>query len=190
MLFDRTITRRDREYRITADLDDKALMDNDLTVVLSASYRERKQGEWSEWQTIRLTIRTDFEKRAIEVLDGDRVIARVPLDSEVPESVESEGNDLDVEGEGESLRPHIDAGIWEGIIQDVPVDMFFGCIIKGAVSTLVGQIIRCCNRVEAKTDRLREYIGEIASCLKEHGLKMAFTFVCRAGRCMVLAGFG
>ena len=99
------------------------------------------------------------------------------------------GNDIDVAADDGSFESALGTSGVEEIIHLFPADPFLGCIVKSAVSTVVGQTIRCW-RTTPREAPVTQRVRDIGGCLREYGLRMALTFMYRAGRCALLAGLG
>lgn len=186
VLLERTIRSRDLEYRVVADLDDAAIMDNLLRVTIQGSVRRLPDGPWLE-ETLELTV--DVERSIVEVRARDRVIGTIPLTLPLSDVADFLGNDIDVAADDGMLEGALGPSGVEEIIHLFPADPFLGCIVKGAVSTIVGQTIRCW-RTTRREAPVTQRVRDIGGCLREYGLRMALTFVYRAGRCALLAGLG
>jgi hypothetical protein len=69
----------------------------------------------------------------------------------------------------------------ERLLGLVPADALIGCLIKGAVTTLVGQLLRCWAAIDH--DNLGQVLGDMRGCLSQHGWRMLWTFGTRWLRC-------
>ena len=186
ILFERLIRHRGTEYRIVADLDDAAIGDGALRVTIQASVRSLPDGPWLE-EALDLVV--DLTRSLVEVVVKGRVIATVPFTLPLADSADFLGNDIDVIVDDGVIEHAMGAHGIEALIHLIPADPFIGCIVKSAVSTAIGQIIRCW-RSAPKGGPMSQLTHDIGSCLREHGLRMALTFLYRAGRCAVLVGMG
>jgi hypothetical protein len=188
-MFRRTITRGRRQYRFEVNLDDAAIMEDSLAIDIEASTRELSGETWSEWYPIKLRVEVRTAEEQAVLLYEDRVVGRISLRTDVPENDNFDGDGMDVEAEDAALAPALSEFDWAEAIDAIPaVDPVFGCLIRGAASTVIGQAIRCWKQVGVQ-DELRDRTWKVLGCLRESGTKMAFTFVCRAGMCMVKGGF-
>ena len=185
-LFERTIRRGELEYRITTDFDDAAIMDNEFRVTIEGAVRRLPAGTW---RPVTLELVGNMERALIEVYAEERLIGTIHLDLPIEEAKDLLGNGLDIEATDEIIEEELGPLAIEEIIHLIPGDPFLGCLLKGALSTVVGQTIRCWRK--SSTDlAVAERIGEIGGCLREYGLRMALTFMYRAGRCTLLIGLG
>ncbi len=76
----------------------------------------------------------------------------------------------------------------ERLIQSTPVpDPFIGCMIKGVVSSIVGQAMACNKMVDNNADAGR--LRQIWRCLREHAGGMGLRALWRTARCMFRLGF-
>jgi len=73
----------------------------------------------------------------------------------------------------------------EAIIDGIPAfDPILGCLIRGSLSVIAGQIIRCWFATRNQPDwRLRRQ--EIWDCLSRNGVAMLTAFLARFGRCLI-----
>jgi hypothetical protein len=187
ILFERTIRYRDLEYRVVAELDDAAMMNDLLRLTVQGAVRKLPDGPWAQ-QTLELVV--DVARSLVEIRrEGGKVIATIPLTLPLPDSTDFAGNDIDVLADDKLFDGALGTSAAEELIHLIPTDPFFGCIVKGAVSTVVGQTIRCW-RSTARNAPLNQRVRDIAGCLREYGLRMALTFLYRAGRCSLMAGMG
>lgn len=187
ILFERSIRYRDLEYQVVAELDDAAIMNNELRLTVQAAVRKLPDGP-SVKETLELAV--DVERSLVEIRrEGGKVIATIPLTLPLPDSTDFAGNDIDVAADDRIFEDALGTSAAEELIHLIPTDPFLGCIVKGAVSTVVGQTIRCW-RMTARDAPLNQRVRDIAGCLREYGLRMALTFMYRAGRCSLMGGVG
>lgn len=197
-IFEKTIRHGTIEYKVEFDFDDEAIMENSAKFEINASFRpisiDKEEHKWTE---ISIEGDVNWEERVFILSYDGRQIGRIPLDLPVPES-DPLGSTLDIIQEDRVLGPHFQetANAINGIalahaietgIHFLPTDPFLGCIIKGAASTAIGQIIRCWQ----KHQNIRPYralAGRIGSCLRDHATGMLLTFMWRTGRCIMFAG--
>ncbi|MCS6306304.1 MAG: hypothetical protein H8K07_21975 [Nitrospira sp.] len=182
-LFERTIRTNDLEYRVVANFDDAAIMDNRLRLLVVGSVRKLSSGDWYE-ETIELV--GNFERSVIELRVRGMPIAMVPLNVPLPDINDFLGNGSDLSVDDTHIDSALGTTAIETLIHLVPTDPFLGCIIKGAVSTVVGQTIRCWRTMPTE-GRIQQRIRSIGNCLREYGMRMTLTFMYRAGRCAVVA---
>jgi hypothetical protein len=75
------------------------------------------------------------------------------------------------------------------IAEFVPVgDPFFGCILKGVLTTAISETVRCYRPVRERQP-LRDRARSVFGCLRDHHVRMVGWFLLRTGRCMITAGF-
>jgi hypothetical protein len=200
-IFEKTIRHGDVEYKVEFDFDDEAIMENSATFEINASFRPiSANNDEDGWTEISIKGEVNWEKREFVLSYEGQVIGKMPLDLLVPES-DPLGTTLDITQEDNILGPHFQetAKAINGIAKDhvshaiekgihlLPTDPFLGCIIKGAASTAIGQIIRCWQ----KNREVRPYKAlarRVGSCLRDHATGMLLTFMWRTGRCVLLAG--
>jgi hypothetical protein len=184
VLFERTIPYRGLEYKVSADLDDAAMMDDKLVVTVKASVR-RPPDTARLQESLDLVV--NIVGASIEVKARGRLIATVPLTLPFTKAADLFGNDIDIIVDDQAIEQIIGPVGIEELIHLVPADPLLGCLLKGALSTVVGQTIRCW----ASTPRegtFSQRVHNVGGCLREYGLRMALTFMFRVGRCMAFLG--
>lgn len=196
-MFSRVITRGDKQYRIDARLEE---VGTKIGIDFVAGCRKKAQEGWGEWEKITLKGEIDLKENCIRIFDGDRKIAEISLDTEVPESEDLDENDVDIEQENTTIGELISDSFEDAygsdpaelIIQGIPVDPFLGCLIKSCISTVTGETIRCLNKIKKEFENIREQwrevAGILADCLKKRGKKMLWSFCVRTGICIVTFG--
>lgn len=184
-LFEQTIRHGDTEYHVAADLDDAAIVDGSLSVTVKARVRSLPEGPWFD---VEVELSADFSNLLVEVKVGDRVIATVPLHLPLAKAANAVLNDIDILADAGVIEHAIGAYGIETLIHIIPTDPFLGCLIKSAVSTTIGQIIRCWGSTE-KGLPISRLANSIGGCLRDYSVRMALTFMYRAGRCSILLGF-
>lgn len=200
-IFEKTIRHGKIEYKVEFDFDEEAIMENSATFEINASFRQiPANNDEDGWTKISIKGEVDWEERVFILSYEGQQIGKMPLDLLLPES-DPLGSTLDIAQEDKVLDPHFHetANAINGIannhvshaiergIHFLPADPFLGCIIKGAASTAIGQIIRCWQ----KNREVRPYKAlarRIGSCLRDHATGMLLTFMWRTGRCVLFAG--
>lgn len=187
ILFSHTIRRTGRDYKVDFSFDDQEIMNNTAAFEIKASVKE---ADSDQWQDITLRIDVNLAEELLEISHDGRPIAKLPLNLPLNDGVADTVSDIDVNQINEKI---IDEAIGrlgiEEILHLLPGDPFFGCIIKGATSTAIGQIIRCW-RPNRHIRPLKDLAYRIGSCLRDNVTRMLFTFIYRTGRCAVLCGAG
>ena len=206
IFFDKILTRDGKQYKIEFGFDDKALA-KDLDkgkFEVSASVRNlpaNPNNTQGGWDKITIDVEIMWETQTIEFSHKGKKIGEVSLKIDLPDC-KDDASDLDVPVEDSILEPHLA----EMGIQAIPTDPFLGCLLKGALSTITGQLIRCYRQDkkmlldEAKKTPLEKEmrrekpmeqsrVKRMYACLKKHGAGMLFTFLIRSGRCMVMLGW-
>ena len=175
-IFRKTFRRNGKDYKIQLGFDDAAIMENAARFELKAGIKDINQSDWKE-----TTIQVDvlFDRKVIELTHEGRTIGTIPLDFPVSDTPDAADEDIDIDAESTAI---------EELIGSIPTDPFLGCIIKGAASTAVGQIIRCWRRHHQSGGTYRELAGRIAGCLRDYAGRMLLRFMWRAGRCAVTGG--
>ena len=150
-------------------------------------------------EKISISIKIDNIDRCFYLRFGNDEIGTISFDSleAIEHSLELEESDADDAAtqmdEFETLvgslnDGKIEAAIAEKVVEHFPGDPIIGCLVKGAVSAVLGQTIRCwyANRNHAETMRV---IGAIYECLKGNSFKIARNFIFGSGKCIIRVGF-
>ncbi len=185
-IFQRIIRHKGREYRIEVDFDDAAITQDSAPFEIRAAFRDLGQKDWNE---ISLTIDLRYAEGVLVVRQGEREIGRIPLDLALAPAEEPTGTDIDIDADSALIEDALGAKAVEELIHLIPSDPIFGCIVKSAVSTAVGQIIRCWRQV-GKAENFKDKAYRVGACLRDYGARMALTFMWRAGRCAATLGMG
>ncbi len=186
-MFYKIITHGTRQYKIEATLDDAALMNDEASIDIVASVRRKFDNRWGEWEDSNISLKVNPREQVVEIHHDGKLIGKISLNSKVPEAEDFEGNDLDIEAEDQALEEAFEYVALEEIIQALPVpDPILGCLIKGAVSTVVGQTIRCWRNAREYEENFAQLARNIGGCLREYGIRMAITFAYRAGKCAAM----
>lgn len=186
-----SLTHAGHEYAIDVDVDDAALMRDELAFRVIA--RKRLLFPPQDWQEVLgLLMKIDFNSR--------QFVVSLPNGIELGRFAIPEGNvgDFIPEGFGfreawvrvRELMPPIDQAV-EAAINALPVpDPLVGCLLRAGISTLTGQAIRCINEVRRGETpmTLRRRVGAVFKCLGRNVLSMASTATWRAIRCMAGGG--
>ncbi len=183
------IRRGKHEYKIEIALDHDALLENQLRTSVTGAVRRIGDEEWDE---VTYDIEVDFKTEMLLVKYGGETVATVPLGLSLADSIEPGGEDIDVEADDDVISGALETiggtDLAEHILQALPVpDPFLGCLLKSAISTTVGQIVRCWNAQQTKRP-LKYVVRQMAECLGAHKWGMVATFLVRSGRCMVFCG--
>ncbi|WP_152527671.1 MULTISPECIES: hypothetical protein [unclassified Afipia] len=177
-------------YSLEMDLDDAAMMEDAVSVAITGK---------KEYAVTKTTISVEFsvtletsEKPKpwkIVIRHGDMVVGTIPLpEFGPPEDVAYDAlpdeawNHLSDLVDNPNALEHAIAAIPAG-------DPILGCLIKAAVSTSVGQILRCYKEHRESPD-WRAVTRKVLRCLGAHSARMLMTAIWRTGKCAVLAGFG
>lgn len=185
-----------RLYHLELGIDRIAALRDDLTIEIAArSYSSTGDGGVS----IQAAVTLDLERHEIVIEVEGAEIGRIPLDA----TEVSDADDADVEGADarraweilvENLFQADDdptAETIEAIIDRMPaVDPLLGCLLKGAISASVGQLIRCHGQLTPRDETTRQKLGTIAACLGKNVWGMLGRATYRALRCMAAGGFG
>jgi hypothetical protein len=190
-LVKRQIRRGSTEYRIEISLDYEALLQSEIHTSVTGAVRRVGDEKWDE---VTYDIDVDLKAKQVVVKYGDKTVATFPLGLSLPESPDPDGEDIDIEVDdgiidGAIQVAHsLDLSVAEHLLQALPVpDPFLGCLLKSAITTTVGQIIRCWNSQKIRKP-LKYLASQMAECLGAHKWAMFATFMARSGRCMVFCG--
>lgn len=185
-----------RLYHLELSIDRIAALRKDLSIdIVARSYSPGGDGGVA----IQAVVTLDLERQEIVIEVEGAEIGRIPLGA----TKVAEADDADVEGA--DARPaweilvenlfHADddpaAETIEAIIDQIPaVDPLLGCLLKGAISASVGQLIRCHGQLTPRDETTRQKLRAIAACLGKNVWGMLGRATYRALRCMATGGFG
>jgi hypothetical protein len=182
-------------YEIELAIDQLAALRETLSVEITA----RRQFRGDKPHEIGAKLSLDFERRVIVVEIAGEEVGQISLNAEGI----VEADDADVDGReeffGSAWRAVRDSILTEGgdpvadavedIIEAVPaVDPVLGCLLRGAISAVVPQIIRCYRDIAPQHPGSWFLLGAIGRCLGEHGWRMLGRASWRAFRCMMRGG--
>jgi hypothetical protein len=190
-----SLTYLEQEYAIDVDVNDSALMRDELAFQVIAKQRPvpvpgQVAQDWQE--VLGLSMKIDFNSR--------QFVVSLPNGDELGRFTIPEGNLGDFIPEGfefreawdrfRELMPPLDQAL-EAAINALPVpDPVVGCLLRAGISTLTGQAIRCINEVrrgEAPMTLPRR-VGAVFRCLGRNVPSMASTATWRAIRCVAGGG--
>ncbi|WP_343519532.1 hypothetical protein [Sphingomonas sp.] len=193
----RQFEHRDRLYHLEIGIDQIAALRDELSIEISArSHSPRGDGGVS----IQAVLTVDLERHEIVIEIEGEELGRIPLDATAVADVD----EADAEGaEGiareawDGLVEHLVDGdgnpvaeTIEAIIDAIPTgDPLLGCLLKGAISASVGQIIRCYGKLSPQDETVRQKLRALARCLGRNVWGMLGRATARALRCMVRGGF-
>lgn len=187
-----------REYAVAVSLDDNAIMQDEGRSRVTARSRQVTPPA-SDWAEVSLDVVFDFARdQCCLEHDGNRFhcwpIATVSehlMDEVIEDQVAGTMEDGVLQLVSEVLDS-TDTTFAEALISAFPTDPFIGCVVKGSVSTLIGQGIRCSSRDEGADDAVRFLLKARGwfGCLRKNAGKMAWTATKRTVRCMGMLGFG
>jgi hypothetical protein len=175
-------------YSLEMDLDDAAMMEDAVSVTITgtktfAGSKTILSVEFS------VTLETREKPWQIVIRHGDTVVGTIALPEFGPPDDVAHDAHPD-EAWNHLLRLVDNPDALEHAIASIPaVDPILGCLIKGAVSTTVGQVLRCYDQHRKLSD-WRAITRNVIRCLGAHSARMLMTAIWRTGRCAALAGFG
>lgn len=182
---------RDREnntYSLELDLDDAAMMEDAVSITITGTktFAGTKTNLSVEFS---VTLETREKPWQIVIRHGDTVVGTIPLpEFGPPEDVAHGAPPDEAWNHLLSLLDNPDA--LEHAIASIPaVDPILGCLIKAAVSTTVGQVLRCYGEHRKLAD-WRAITRNVIRCLGAHSARILMTAIWRTGKCAALAGFG
>ncbi|MCW4462424.1 hypothetical protein OK349_11960 [Sphingomonas sp. BT-65] len=184
-----------RLYHLELTIDRIAALRDELSInIVARSYSERRDGA----AEIEAALTLDLERNEIIVAIEGEEIGRIPLDAtEVAEADEADvGAEGAAHGAWEPLVRHLVdrngnplAETVEAIIEAIPTgDPLLGCLLKGAISAGVGQIIRCHGKLQPQDETVGEKLRAIARCLGRSVWGMLGRATVRSLRCMARGG--
>lgn len=187
--------RNDRFYHIELSIDRIAALRSELSIGITArSYSAHGDGA----VTIDAVLTLDLERNEVVIEIEGEELGRIPLDA----AAVAEADEHDVEGGArdawETLAEHLVDGAgnpaadtFEAIIEAIPTgDPFLGCLLKGAISASVGQIIRCHGLIPPHEETVRQKLRSIATCVGGRAWGILGRATMRSLRCMIAGGFG
>jgi|GEM_PF-4342632 len=193
---EKTFIDRNKEYKIELGFDDEAIMENIARFEIDGKVREIPDGEWAE---VNLVMEVQFESNEIIIRrkNETRILARISLNTILPESESFEGVDIDIENDdiiiSENLLDengmNISAEFAEEIISSIPTDPLIGCLVKGALSSVAGQTLRCWQVTKnIEEESYKEKARSMYGCMREYSLRILLTFMYRSGKCIATLG--
>lgn len=184
-------------YHLELSIDRIAALRDDLTVnILVRRYSPDGDGG----VTIEAALTLDLGRNEIVIEIEGEELGRIPLDA----TAVADADEADAGAEGvardawDALTDHLfnDEGnrtekAIESIIESIPAgDPFLGCLLKGAISASVGQIIRCHRLIDPREETVARKLRSIANCLGRNVRGILGRATVRSLRCMVSLGFG
>ena len=180
-------------YLLEFDLDDKAIMEDRISVDILA----RVVNPYGQEFRVALTVEIDYREFLVTVKNGDHILFRRSfhdLRALLPEWDECgpDGPPEDVYFDaldtlGEVVNENI-GGVVEEIIAAIPVpDPILGCMLKAGVSATIGQAVTC--NQHARREGFRQRIREIAACLIDNAGGIFSRAAWRLSRCIATLGF-
>ncbi|WP_084419323.1 hypothetical protein [Henriciella litoralis] len=174
------LVKEEYEYELSLDLDDQAIMEDQLSIDVIARRRHIKEAEWIE---VKVTLKFEFPKPIVRVFVEDKHIGDINLDF-----IRIDGGD-DLGPDWDPLESAYEGTPLENAIELIPVDPVFGCLIKAGISTTLGQSIRCYDRARETHEGFRQRIRETFVCLGDSSVLMIMRATARTFRCMIMLGF-
>lgn len=184
-----SFTHKGNRYRLEFDLDDAAIMANQIAVDVTAKVTDANGREFAKT----LTVALDFDKLEGQVLDGDKLLKKFDLGvlyKKLPDWDEyGPNNDDAVDEFGEQVNDSL-GDIVEEAISSIPVpDPIFGCLIKAGISATIGQAITCHGRINSqRIEGLIRRTRAIAGCLIQNAGGIFTRAVWRAAKCIATFG--
>ena len=175
------------------DFDDQSIKENLITFDVTAKVTDNDGRSHSET----LRVEMDLDKQFGRVLLGDRELHQFSFGN-VDFRMDSQKGEETIpgmHGEGilkddvyDLIQDGIDDAI-EQMINVMPVpDLFFGCLIKAGIASIVGQVFTC-NSMRNSYGKDAGWVRQILSCLSKHVEGIAFRILWRAARCIIRLGF-
>ena len=191
----RQFRHHDRIYHLDLNIDRIAALREELSITITArSYSLEDE----RMVTVEAVLTVDVANNAIVIEIEGEELGRIPLDSiDVAQADAADDGAEDIERTAwDALAENLTCGgdnpvatTVEAIIEAIPTgDPLLGCLLKGAISASVGQIIRCHGEIAPHEDRLRQKLRSIARCLGVHGWEILGRATARSLRCMMRGG--
>lgn len=167
----------------------------DLQHKLAVQITVRRIAPDEKPQEIGATLTLDLERRVIVVEIGGEEVGEISLDADgivEADDADVEGADVDFGAAWDAVRSNIRpagggmiADSVEEILDSLPGFDPLTCLLKGAVSAVVPQIIRCYRQLPQNTDGAWDRVQRVGRCLREYGWRMLGRASWRAFRCMI-----
>jgi hypothetical protein len=194
-LFEEKFYRDGINYRVSLSFDDGAIMNGSAKFDTIVS--RQKEGD-EKWNEVSVTSELNWpEKKIILTAKADSLAIQFRHEIDLTAFLPDAGDAIEKFSD-EYLDGLLDGKLVDGVeklIHLVPTDPLLGCLIKGSLSTLIGQIIRCWPRIRDESKNRREWkakilnmCGMLAKCLQTNSLKMLGTFTRRFLKCALFHG--
>ncbi|GGB09298.1 hypothetical protein [Allosediminivita pacifica] len=168
----------DSHYAVHAEIVSDAVAEGRVSTVVNVRWRSEATG--GEERSVDFHVETDDGNETLRLVHDNEVFGAVSLDTRIP----GEGSDPSVVDE--PLGPILD-GATRLADALVALDPVAGCLIKGAATSVAGQTIRCWQASDPN-DSFRDRARSAAACLRSNGMKVAWNFVKRVGKCLISLG--
>lgn len=193
----RQFEHKDRLYHLEISIDQIAALRDELSIEISArSYSPQGDGGVAIQAVLTLDL---IHNQIVIEIEGEE-LGRISLDA----TPVAKADEADVDPERiadeawQALAEHLVDGegnpaadTFEAIIAAIPAgDPLLGCLLKGAISAGVGEIIRCHGKILPHEETVRQKLRSIARCLGVHAWGILGRATVRSVRCMAAGGFG
>jgi len=199
LLFEHQLPHGDYQYKIRAASNDLGKMARVGEITVWAARKHKNDENWEAFE-IRMELHADKGEIHLFANDKAEPIATLSIEK-LPQAaisiLDSDLAETDPEQEIGLLEAMLDqindgdatAEIAELILDRFPTDPIIGCLVKGALSTVLGRVIRCWFPIRREVRPPSELLGMLGNCLGENKWQMAKTFVWRSATCAMRLGF-
>lgn len=165
-------------YSVHAEIVSDAVAEGRVSTVINVKWRSEETGR--KEKSAEFYIETDDGNETLRLVHHNEVLGAVSLDTPL------EGEGADPSAVDEPLGPISDAAtrLADAL---VGLDPVAGCLIKGAATSVAGQTIRCWRASDSK-DFFGDRASSTAGCLRSNGMKVAWNFIKRVGKCLISLG--
>lgn len=173
-------------YEVNLSLNDAAVMDDNLEMIVTGSYREAGA---DIPMTAEFLIRLNPSEDTLEIYFENERRAVIHLRELVdfdPDAFES----LEMEEAWTTIAGILEDGgdALSAAIDSVPVpDPVFGCLLRAGISTAAGQIVSCYMAFR-QVENIRQRIAHVLRCLSVNSLVMLSKFTWRTFKCALGGG--
>ena len=173
-------------YEVNLSLNDAAVMDDNLEMIVTGSYREAGADIPLKAEFL---IRLNPSEDALEIyFENERraVIKLAELSGFNPDEFEN----LEMEEAWATITEIMEDGgdAISAMIDSIPVpDPVFGCLLRAGISTAAGQIVSCYMAFH-QVANIRSRIAHVLRCLSVNSLVMLSKFTWRTFKCALGGG--
>lgn len=170
-MFSQNINTPAGSYHVSAEPIEAAIEKEEVVTHLSFHWNERGQARNADFHVV-----ASANTNSVTLYHKGKVHGQVPLEGDPDVELDDTGLD-EAFATAEQIAELLSS-----------VDPVIGCLIKGAIGSVVKQTIKCW-RATRSDDTIGERTNQAFRCLKQAGWSVAWNFVKRVGMCLVKLGF-